>query len=68
MVYLPVSDATVGAARRPSRLAAFAALVADTFATLGAATRVARAVEANREAAPADLKRLGIRGPLPRVR
>jgi hypothetical protein len=68
MVYLPVSHVTAEGAPRRSRLAAIADRAVALFRTLGAAIRVSQAVESRREADPADLNILGIRGPLPRVR
>lgn len=66
MVYMPSTHLS---ARRgvASRLSAIAAWGVDMFGVLGAATRVASAVESRREPAEADLRRLGIVGKLPKV-
>lgn len=51
-----------------SRLAALFADFRGFFALLGAALRVARAVEDRRQPAAGDLNILGIEGPLPGMR
>jgi hypothetical protein len=69
MVFLPVSHLKMGSesfARR-SRLSAIAAWGIDLFGLIGAAIRVSRAAEARREPDESDLRRLGIRGPLPKI-
>jgi hypothetical protein len=66
MVDLSVSHVGVGEPR--SRLRAIAAWVGILFRSFGAASRVAGALESGRDADPADLAILGIRGPLPPVR
>lgn len=69
MVYLPVSHVTLrdGEEARPSRLSAILAWGVDFFGMLGAARRVAAAVESHREPDRVDLRTLGIRN-LPKVR
>ena len=56
----------VQGAQAPNAAVRIVRATAATFASLGAATRVARAIELRQEPNPADLQVLQIRGPLPR--
>ena len=70
MATLPVSHVTLAGDReaRPSRLSAMAAWGVDFFVILGAARRVASAVETGQAPHKADLRTLGINRDLPRLR
>lgn len=70
MVYLPVSHVTLGDGEksRASRLSAIVAWSVGFFGILGAARRVAAAVETGHTPQRADLRALGIKGDLPKVR
>lgn len=57
-------DASPTMRLRVSRAAAWGA---DILTVLGAAVRVAQAVESRRDPTHADLKAIGIDGPLPKV-
>ena len=66
MVYLPVSPvAARTGGSEPSRFAALVSGAAEFFRIIGAATRVAAAVEARRAPNPDDLATLGVNGKLP---
>jgi hypothetical protein len=53
---------------RPTRFSRIAAHVLAFMEAFGAARRLAIAAEMNRPADPADLRILGVNGPLPRTR
>ena len=69
MVFLPVSHLSMGSRKHSAldRLSAVAAWGVDMMGLLSASCRVARAVEARRNPEEADLKTLGIKGPLPKT-
>lgn len=69
MVSLPLSHthSHSGASAR-STLASFGIAVVDFFELLGASARVSQAMESRRAPRTADLRILGIEGPLPRLR
>lgn len=68
MVSLPVSHRSPrpGAHANTSRVARMAAAIGDFFEILGAAIRVARAVESRHDPDRDDLRTLGIDRPLPK--
>lgn len=66
MVFLPVSHLRTRSGVA-SHFSAIAARAVDILGMLGAATRVARAVEAHRDPRDADLRKLGITSRLPKV-
>lgn len=67
MVSLPVSHVTRAPAPRTAWLSAAAAWGVDVFGLIGASMRVARAAEMRVDPDPVDLKKLGIKGPLPKA-